>query len=651
MKVFKIRLILFLFFLIGYNIFCEGQFKSKIQMVINDINYKNGNLIIKYEIVNASNNDNIRVWIDVFNSKKDTIYAKSWKGDVNKKVEGGGEKVAIWNVFNDNLNLTDSINIKISATIENRFYLDDPLILSTIYPGWGDYKINSQGPYWLYGAIGYSLVGASIGMFYFSTDNYNKYLNSKLPVERNNYYNNSIKGKALTYSLIGAAGMVWAIDYIRVIKRKNEIKKIWKKSSPVKENPSIPSLKITSALSKKEFINTNLTNLQLVQGSIRYIDVDENMCLDAFESGFIEFKLINNGPARAVNFYAKVDATELKNYISIADSFLIGNIGVNQEKVIRIPLQASGDLVSGSYKMNINVSAYQNNPVPQFSLTINTSSFKYIKDISFNEFSSDIDKDIPFIPASGKEKFALIIGNEGYANKYTGLSKNFNVPYARHDALTFKKYAINILGIKESNIFLLLDGTKKEMYENILMLSDKVSKIKDGAELVFYYAGQGLSDTNSMAPYLMPIDIPPSKMNEAISLDFLFKKIWESRSTKSVVVMDASFNNGGRNLGMRGPSIKKVNPRREVISGNTVVFNAVSESYTANSYDEMKHGLFTYYFLKVLKDSRGNIDFMRLDNSVKANVTLKAISIGKEQVPIALVSIAVSDIWQNWSIR
>jgi hypothetical protein len=104
-------------------------------------------------------------------------------------------------------------------------------------------------------------------------------------------------------------------------------------------------------------------------------------------------------------------------------------------------------------------------------------------------------------------------------------------------------------------------------------------------------------------------------------------------------------------MGLRGPSAKIIIPRREVISGNTVVFSAVSENYSSNVYREVNHGLFTYYLLKVLKETAGNIDCRQLDNSLKTNVSNRAQLIGTEQVPIAMVSVAVSDIWQNWSIR
>jgi hypothetical protein len=628
-----------------------GQFKSHIQVVVDEAKYKNGNFIVKYNINNAKKNDRVRVWIDVFNSKKDTIRARSWKGDVNRFVAGGGEKVAIWNVFADEFDIIDSLTIKVSATVENRFYLDDPLILSTVYPGWGDYRIKQKKPYWIYGALGYSFLGGAVASYFSASNNYNNYLNAGTISDKNNYYNKAVMNRNLSYVFLGAAGVMWAVDYFGLIKRKRKIKKDWKKNRPVKETPTIPSLKIVSALSEKEFVNTSLTTLQVVENSISYKDKDENYCLDAFEKGYIEFKLLNHGPARASKFYAKLESSDTTKKVEFPDSVEIGTIGVNQERIVRVPIVASKDIVNGNFVVNVNVSAVHNNPVKPFGVTVSTCKFKYQQEISKYEFSSDIDKDIPILPYKGPERFALIIGNEGYANEKTRLSRNFNVPYARHDAMTFKKYAKNVLGVKEENIIFLLDATKKEMRESILSISDQVGKVKSQAELIFYYAGHGLADTNTLAPYLIPVDVSPDNLDNAISVEFLYKKIWESRSAKSMVVLDASFNNGGRRIGLRGPSVRKINPRKEVISGNTVVFNAVSERYTANTYEDMRHGLFTYYFLKVLKETKGKVDYLRLANSVRANVSERAVSSGKEQVPIALVSVAVRDIWQDWYVR
>ncbi len=629
----------------------DGQFKSRISLEITDIKYNNGNLKVKYNINNSKQKDKIRVWINVFNAKNDTIFARTWKGDANKFIDGGMNKLAIWDVKKDGIDITDSISIKVSASVQNGIYLDNPFILSTVFPGWGDYQIKPKKPYWIYGAFAYSFIGTSIYLHNSSANNYGSYLGATTIEDKDKYFSTAKNSNTLSYVFLGAAGAIWIMDYIGLVKRTRQIKKSWKNNYPIHETPNIPNFKIASTLSSKVFINTNLTNLQLVDNSLYYIDKDENYCLDAFEQGYITFKLKNLGPAKAVNFYAKLESPDTTGNIEFPKEVKIENIEAYQTKIVRIPIKAKQNIASGTAEFLINITAKYNNPVPEFKIKIRTCQFHYKESINTQMLISDIDKNIPVVGSSDVRKYALIIGNEGYSNEQTGLSKNFNVPYARNDALIFKDYAIKMLGVPEKNITLLLDANKKEMHENILTLSKQVSKIKDKAQLIFYYAGHGLSDTLTKAPYLIPVDIPPTQINDAISMEFLYKKIWESRSSKSMVVIDASFNNGGRQIGLRGPSVKNINPRKEVISGNTVVFMAISEKHTSNIYPEKKHGLFTYYFLKILKESHGNMNLLTLSNSIKANVSLKADELGHHQVPIALVSIAIRDIWQDWKVE
>ena len=93
----------------------------------------------------------------------------------------------------------------------------------------GDYQIKPKKPYWIYGLVGYSFVGASVGMYYNSINNYDKYLEANTISEKNDYYQNALNSKNLSYAFIGVAGLVWAIDYIGIIKRKKEIKGIMEK--------------------------------------------------------------------------------------------------------------------------------------------------------------------------------------------------------------------------------------------------------------------------------------------------------------------------------------------------------------------------------------------------------------------------------------
>ena len=628
-----------------------GQFKSHISVVIQDVQYESGLLSVKYEILNAKELDKIRVWIDVFKSGKDTIKARSWQGDVNKILTGKGQKTATWDLFKDNIHIIDSISLKISATIENRFYLDDPIVVSTIFPGWGDYKIKARKPYWIYGAVGYSLAGASAGMYFNARDKYNDYLSAKSISDKNRYFEKAVFSKNLSYAFLGAAGVIWAMDYLSLIKRKKEIQQMWRKNSPIIENPNIPSFKIVSSISNKIFVNTRLTKLQIVDGSLKYKDLDENACLDAFEEGNIQFLLFNRGPARAVNFYAKITSQDQNPNLRFPDSVLVGPIGLNQSRLVEIPVKAGKDIDNGSLSFDIQVSAQYNYPVNPLSISIPTRSFIYKDQISENELIADINASIPVLPVDGRERFALIIGNEGYSNEYTGLSQNFNVPFARNDALAFRKYAIQVLGVKEQNVILLLDAKRKEMSENILVLSDRVKQLKNSAELIFYFAGHGLTDTISTAPYLIPIDIAPANISHGISLDSLYKRIADSKSVRSLVVIDAAFNNSGRIMGLRGPSAGKIPNRPEVIPTNTVVFTAVWKFADIYMSNDKRHGLFTYTFLKTLKESRGKLSFLELDNKVNDELLSYTKNPKENRAITTYFSKDISDIWPKWMVR
>jgi hypothetical protein len=648
-QVFKKVLIVLI---IGFNFqTINSQFKSNIHILFEDIVYENGKLTINYSFLNVKEQDNLRVWINIVNSKNDTILVRSWQGDVNKNISGKGKKVAVWDILKDGIDIVDSVTIKISATLENKFSVSDPLVLSAIYPGLGDYKIRPKGPYWMYGAAGYTFLGSGIGLYYNAINSYEKYLGAQSIEDKNQNYNKAVVSRNLSLALIGAAGTIWVLDWLGIINRKNELNRKWRKNPPKHETPSVPGFKISSATSDKFFINSRLTNLKIVEGKTKYNDLDGNNAIDAFEEGFVVFELFNQGPARAVNFYAKLSVGNNNGNIQFPDSVLIGNIPVNQSISVSIPIRASGNLKDGKMDFSIVVSAQNNNPVKTVHIELPTFGFSYQKAISEKDIFSDINTNIPYVPYDGREKFALIVGNEGYANAQTGLSKNFNVPYARHDALVFKNYAVNVLGVKEKNITLLLDAKRKDLWENILMLSEKAKQLKNNAELVFYFAGHGLSDTTTKAPFLIPVDISPKNIRGGISLDSLYKKISDAKSVRNLIIFDAAFNNSGRVMGLRGPKASKIKNRSEVIPSNTVIFSAGWEFSEVYFTKDKGHGLFTYSLLKIIKNSKGKISYRDLDILLNQEILLNANLTSENKVTTTFFSKDISDIWHKWMIR
>lgn len=61
--------------------------------------------------------------------------------------------------------------------------------------------------------------------------------------------------------------------------------------------------------------------------------------------------------------------------------------------------------------------------------------------------------------------------------------------------------------------------------------------------------------------------------------------------------------------------------------GNIVVFSAAQGDETAYPYKEKEHGLFTYYLLKKLQETKGNVTLGELSDYIKTQVERQSIVI------------------------
>ena len=266
--------------------------------------------------------------------------------------------------------------------------------------------------------------------------------------------------------------------------------------------------------------------------------------------------------------------------------------------------------------------------------------------------SSEVDKNIPEDPRKNTSRFALIIGNEEYSKYQPGLNTEMNVAYARNDASVFRDYAIKTLGFPESNVFLLQDATTGEMNQKLDLISKLAAKTGSDAELLFYYAGHGLPDENTHIPYLIPVDVSGTNIYQAIKLSDIYKKLSETGARKISVFLDACFTGGGRGSGLLAARSVKIKPTEETLDGNIVVFAATSGEQSALPYAKEKHGMFTYYVLKKIQETSGNISYKDLTDYVIKNVSLESLKVNqKEQDPAVHISNDASGTWQSWKLK
>ena len=266
--------------------------------------------------------------------------------------------------------------------------------------------------------------------------------------------------------------------------------------------------------------------------------------------------------------------------------------------------------------------------------------------ISMASLVSDVDKNIPIGEKIISKRIALIIGNEDYSQS---INAQVNVPYAIRDAQIFKEYAQNLLGVESNNIFYFNNTTAGVMHREIDRVSKLLAKMGPDSELLFYYAGHGFPDEKTKIPYLIPVDVNSNNLSDAVSLKDLYNNFGNAGASKVTVFLDACFSGGGRDEGILNARGIRIVPEMQQCIGNMVVFSASKGDQVALPYHEQKHGLFTYFMLKKLKESKAKITYKEMYDYLKQAVGVESIRISKEQDPVVNFSPFVLNQWEKWT--
>lgn len=92
----------------------------------------------------------------------------------------------------------------------------------------------------------------------------------------------------------------------------------------------------------------------------------------------------------------------------------------------------------------------------------------------------------------------------------------------------------------------------------------------------------------------------------------------------------------------------KMKPKEINTTGNLVILSAASGDQTAYPFHEKNHGLFSYYLIKKLHDSEGDVTLGDLSEYIKDNVSQQAVTvIKKPQSPTVKWSDALSESWKE----
>ena len=257
-----------------------------------------------------------------------------------------------------------------------------------------------------------------------------------------------------------------------------------------------------------------------------------------------------------------------------------------------------------------------------------------------------IDQHIPTGTGQNAKTFAVIIGNE----KYTQVAQ---VPYAQNDAKVFAEYCKRTLGLPDNNVKVYENATYGTMIGAMTELQKIARAFKGDCNFIFYYAGHGIPDEETGEAYLLPIDGNGLNTEVCYPLNRLYRELGELQSQGVAAFIDACFSGAQRGNGMvvaaRGVAIKA---KANAPTGKTVVFSAATDKQTALPFTEKGHGMFTYYLLKKLQETKGEATLGELGEYVCDEVAKQAIvTNGKEQTPVVLASPTLSGEWKNMKLK
>tara|TARA_B100000508_G_scaffold11104_1_gene7836 strand:- start:7317 stop:10724 length:3408 start_codon:yes stop_codon:yes gene_type:complete len=205
-----------------------------------------------------------------------------------------------------------------------------------------------------------------------------------------------------------------------------------------------------------------------------------------------------------------------------------------------------------------------------------------------------------------RELFIVSMGINKYENP------NYNLNYARNDAKTFSDQ------LTKNAAFLFEDVHSIELFNNNVTKTEVLSKMNElkskiGPEdvFVFYYAGHGVMIPNPKSDesnfFLVMNDITnmygeySQMVDKGLSGSSLFEIAKDISAQKQLFVIDACQSGGAlKSASFRGVEREKAIAKLARSSG-TFFITASQEMEYANESSDLKHGVFTYAILELMK--------------------------------------------------
>lgn len=331
----------------------------------------------------------------------------------------------------------------------------------------------------------------------------------------------------------------------------------------------------------------------------------------------LKFAVQNTGAGTARGVNAEVELP-FNVFTAGQNSYSLGDLGPGDFKILdiefftnrrysepNVPVKVSVSDNSGRIKLDETFTVNMNQELEVDARVVIQPNDKP-SEVKINEIQlrSDVDRDLPRTSMRNTDAIAVIIGNRDYQNSDVPA-----VDFALNDALSMKKYLVNVLGYDENNVIMLnnasqadfngMFGTKESHKARLFNL------VKKGQSDVFiYYSGHGAPDIESNEGYFVPVDCDPTLVRfNGYAIKTLYDNLAKIPYRKLTVVIDACFS-GSSDKGTLMPytSLARIRTSSNLLNDpNAIVLTSATNDQVATWYPEQYHGLFTYYFLKGLQ--------------------------------------------------
>lgn len=274
-----------------------------------------------------------------------------------------------------------------------------------------------------------------------------------------------------------------------------------------------------------------------------------------------------------------------------------------------------------------------------------------VPDAGYADRVVDVDSGIPQVRSANFGTYAVVIANENYRSVA-------DVGNAANDGNVLHQYLTKTLGIPENNIIYCENASAAMMDEALSTLETKTrsaAALGKAFNVIFYYSGHGVPAEGTSDAFLLPVDVSPKNLKRyGFSLDELYRRLGALEAQCVTVLLDACFSGAGRTGAMLA-DVKGValEPKKAAPTGNMVVLSACSGSQTAHIFKEGKHGLFTYWLLRKLKETKGEVTLGELQEHLAQYVDYTAtnrLNLSGQQ-PTLQVSPTLSRNWRAIPLR